>query len=78
MKGHGGVMVTMVRQKGAEYEIDFGTIPLSEVANHERPMPDQFISKDGFDVTKAFLNYVKPLIGDLPEYVALAGKRAKP
>lgn len=79
-QGQSGVMVTMIRaNKGSEpYRIEFGTASLSEVANHERPMPDQFISKDGFDVTKAFLNYVKPLIGDLPEYVALAGKRAKP
>jgi len=27
---------------------------LSEVANHERPMPDNYITKDGFGVTKAF------------------------
>lgn len=78
MAGESGVMVTMQRQKGAGYTIDFGTIPLGDVANHERPLPDAYISKDGFDVTKAFLQYATPLIGPLPEYGQLAAKRTKP
>lgn len=78
-KGVGGVMVTMnrVNKPGQKYEIDFGTISLGEVANHERPMPDHFITKDGFGVTKAFLDYVTPLVGTLPSYSTLAAKRAK-
>ena len=78
-KGHGGVMVTMIRRNKPRenYQIDFGTISLSEVANHERPMPNNFISKDGFGVTKAFLDYIQPLVGELPTYATLAAKRAK-
>jgi 6-phosphofructokinase len=78
-QGTGGVMVTMNRlsKPGQKYEMDFGTISLSEVANHERPMPDSFISKDGFGVTRAFLDYIAPLVGELPTYTALAAKRAK-
>ena len=77
--GEGGVMVTMNRlnKPGERYEIGFGTISLSEVANHERPMPDNFISKDGFGVTQAFLDYLSPLVGELPKYSTLAAKRAK-
>ncbi len=80
LAGEGGVMVTMQRaNKVAEpYQMEFGKIALKEVANHERPMPDAYISKDGFDVTKSFLQYLAPLIGELPEYVSLAAKRAKP
>ena len=77
MKGHGGVMVTMVRQKGSDYGVDFDTIPLSEVANHERPMPDEFIDESGMDITKAFLKYAQPLVGELPEFVSLKGIKAK-
>jgi 6-phosphofructokinase 1 len=76
-KGHGGVMVTMVRQKGSEYGVDFDTIPLSEVANHERPMPDEYIDETGMDITKAFLKYAQPLVGELPEFVSLKGIKAK-
>ena len=79
-RGEGGVMVTMQRtnKAGAPYTIDFGTISLSEVANHERPMPDNFITKDGYGVTKAFIDYATPLVGPLPSYSSLAAKRAKP
>lgn len=79
LAGTSGVMVTMQRvgKKTDPYQIGFGTIPLGEVANHERPMPDNFISKDGFDVTKAFLDYAKPLVGELPTYSVLAPKKAK-
>ena len=76
-KGHGGVMVTMVRQKGNDYAIDYGTAPLSEVANHERPMPDEYIDESGMDITKAFLKYAQPLVGELPEFVSLKGVKAK-
>lgn len=79
-RGEGGVMVTMQRtnKPGQPYAMEFGTISLSEVANHERPMPDNYITKDGFGVTKAFLDYVTPLVGPLPSYASLVAKRAKP
>lgn len=79
-RGEGGVMVTLQRtSKPREpYAIEFGTISLSEVANHERPMPDNFITKDGFGVTKAFVDYATPLVGPLPSYSSLAARRAKP
>lgn len=80
LKGFDGVMVTIERQSrpGQPYESGFGTIPLAEVARKERPMPDEYIAKGGMDVTKAFLHYAQPLVGELPEYVNLTIKRAKP
>lgn len=78
--GTSGVMVTIdrVSKRGEPYATDFGTIPLGEVANAERPMPPKFISKDGLFVTKAFLDYANPLIGELPEFFNLDLKKAKP
>ncbi len=71
--GGSGVMVTIdrVSKRGEPYKSTYGTAPLSEVANHERPMPDKYIAKNGMDVTKAFLDYLDPLIGDLPDYASL-------
>ncbi|MCA9076853.1 MAG: diphosphate--fructose-6-phosphate 1-phosphotransferase [Planctomycetaceae bacterium] len=79
LAGEGGVMVTIERtsKPGAPLEIQHGTAPLSEVANHERPMPANFFTKDGMNVSSKFLDYAKPLIGDLPEYASLTIKRAK-
>lgn len=78
-KGETGVMVTIQRtsKPNEPYQSEFGTIPLSDVANTERPMPDKFITPDGMFVTKAFLSYAEPLIGELPEYANLTIKRAK-
>ena len=78
--GTSGVMVTIdrVSKPGEPYAKDFGTVPLGQVANAERPMPQKFISKDGLFVTKAFLNYANPLIGELPSFFDLDLKKAKP
>lgn len=78
--GTSGVMVTIdrVSKRGEPYAYEFGTIPLGEVANAERPMPQKFISKDGLFVTKAFLHYANPLIGDLLGFFDLDLKKAKP
>jgi len=79
-KGVEGVMVTIERlsKPGEAYRSGFGTIPLRDVANAARPMPDKFIRRDGMFVTKAFLDYVRPLVGELPAYAELTIKRAKP
>lgn len=79
-QGTSGVMVTIDRtsKRGEPYACRFGTVPLSEVANAERPMPARYISKDGLNVTKAFLDYARPLIGELPDLFDLDLKKAKP
>ena len=71
LAGQSGVMVTMNRISNAPYQIDFGTAPLSEVANGEKPMPDNFICKDRLFVTDECLDYLKPLVGEMPKYVRL-------
>jgi 6-phosphofructokinase 1 len=78
-KGHSGVMVTIERrsQPGEAYRSRFGTIELEKVANQERPMPDRYIRRDGLFVTKAFLDYAQPLVGELPQYADLTIRRAK-
>jgi 6-phosphofructokinase 1 len=79
-QGTSGVMVTIdrVSKRGQAYKSGFGTIELSKVANAERPMPANYIGKDGMSVTRAFLDYVKPLVGELPEFFDLETKKAKP
>ncbi len=70
-KGRSGVMVTIERRPGAPYRIELGTAPLSEVAVKSKPMPDEFINGAGNFVTEAFYEYLRPLVGELPEYVSL-------
>lgn len=77
LQGRGGVMVTLQRARGKTYKAEYGTMPLAEVANKERPLPDEYIAEGGMDVTPAFLRYARPLIGEMPEYVNLKGRRVR-
>ena len=66
-------MVSIVRESSDPYRWSLGTAPLAEVALGAKPMPDEYINADGNFVTPACIEYLKPLVGPLPEYVRLAG-----
>jgi ATP-dependent phosphofructokinase / diphosphate-dependent phosphofructokinase len=73
LAGTAGKMVTLERVSDAPYRCQTGLAALDSVANAEKLMPDAFISPAGNDVTEAFLQYARPLIGDkLPPYAHLA------
>ncbi len=67
-QGVTGVMVSIVREASTPYSVQLKTAPLSDVAVRAKPMPDAFINAEGNDITPAFLEYVRPLVGDLPDY----------
>jgi 6-phosphofructokinase 1 len=69
--GTSGVMVSIIRESSNPYRWSLGTAPLAEVALGAKPMPDEFITADGNFVTPACVEYLKPLVGPLPEYVRL-------
>jgi len=71
-EGRTGLMVTLVRESTRPYQCTTGTIPLAEVAVKAKPMPDTFINAEGNFVTPAFLEYLRPLVGELPHYTRLA------
>jgi len=72
LDGESGVMVTIERPRSTEakaadaYAVTYGTAPLLEVAVRAKPLPDEFIAQS--DVTNEFLDYARPLVGDLPAY----------
>ena len=45
------------------YSVDYKITPLVEVAGKTRHMPDEFINKEGNNVTDAYKYYVRPLLG---------------
>lgn len=76
-QGESGYMVTMCRVSDQPYRITFGKARLTDVAVRAKPMPRDFINKEGNFVSGKFLRYVTPLIGALPEYVELEKKFVK-
>jgi 6-phosphofructokinase 1 len=78
VKGETDQMVTIVRLPGGEYRSDTDLADLDEVANHERLVPEEFINDEGNDVTEAFIEYGRPLIGGpLKEYARLTKYRVE-
>jgi ATP-dependent phosphofructokinase / diphosphate-dependent phosphofructokinase len=68
--GQTGVMVSFVRPSG-EYRTTLGTVPLEEVAGKPKKMPDEFINEASNFVTPAYLDYARPLVGELPRFADL-------
>ncbi|GAB4302131.1 MAG: 6-phosphofructokinase [Thiohalomonadaceae bacterium] len=70
LKGHNSVMPTIDRVSSSPYKWKVGMAPLSKVANVEKMMPKNFITKDGFGITDKCREYLLPLIKgeDYPPY----------
>jgi ATP-dependent phosphofructokinase / diphosphate-dependent phosphofructokinase len=69
--GETGVMVCINRVSNDPYTISFGKVALREVAVHAKPMPKEYFNAEGNNVSPLFFDYMKPLAGELPEFVTL-------
>jgi ATP-dependent phosphofructokinase / diphosphate-dependent phosphofructokinase len=79
--GLNAVMPVIVRTSDEPYKWKIEAAPLDKIANQEKKMPKNFISKDGFGITAAARRYLAPLIlgeapppygeDGLPQYVTL-------
>jgi 6-phosphofructokinase len=80
IEGHNSIMPTVVRKSSDPYVWEIGEAPLSEVANVEKMMPREFITEDGFGITKLCKEYLYPLIegeayppyrNGMPDYITM-------
>jgi len=80
LKGKNSIMPCIVRGKGKRYSWSIGEAPLDKVANVEKKMPRNYITRDGFGITPAAIDYLLPLIAGeaypkyrngMPQYVRL-------
>ncbi len=72
--GQTGIMASFTRASEAPYSIIVEPIPVSLVANKEKPVPDNMISPDGFSLTEEFAKYALPLISGEPELIYENGR----
>ena len=70
-KGDSGFMVSIKRISNNPYKIEFGKVPLKEVAVSAKPMPLEYFNAEGNHVSPLFIEYMKPLAGELPDFVRL-------
>ncbi len=71
----GSGSIAIVRVPGRRYRVRYERVTLRAVARTTRHMPAAYIAASGTDVRPAFLDYVRPLVGDLPPVAHLTGTR---
>jgi len=57
--------IAIKRKKAKKYAVTFESVALRKVAKETRHMPASYINKAGNNVTKAFIDYARPLVGPL-------------
>lgn len=62
LDGETGKMAAIKRLSDKPYRVEFVSVPVNEVANHEKIVPMDWITPDGHDVTEEMMDYLKPLI----------------
>ncbi|MEP6702290.1 MAG: 6-phosphofructokinase [Betaproteobacteria bacterium] len=80
LKGMNGVMPAIIRTADKPYRWKIQPVPLDQIANREKMLPDDFISGDGYGITAKARRYLQPLTAGeapvrfrngLPEFVRL-------
>ena len=86
LDGKNSVMPSIIRTSNNPYTWEIGIGELKDVANVEKMMPEDYISKDGFSITDKCREYLAPLIegenyppykNGLPDYVVLKKSKAE-
>ena len=80
LQGKNAIMPTIVRGTGKRYRWSIGEAPLDRIANVEKKMPRNHISRDGFAISNLARQYLAPLVAGedyppfkegLPQYARL-------
>lgn len=62
LDGESGMMAAIQRVSNNPYSVEYISVPVEQVANHEKKVPIEWISPSGNDVTEELITYMKPLI----------------
>ncbi|MDA9058359.1 6-phosphofructokinase [Candidatus Thioglobus sp.] len=86
LDGKNSIMPSIVRLSNNPYKWEIGYGELKDIANVEKMMPENYISEDGFSITKLCREYLLPLIegenyppynNGLPDYVIMQKSKVK-
>jgi ATP-dependent phosphofructokinase / diphosphate-dependent phosphofructokinase len=75
LAGANAVMPVIKRVSDSPFKWRIESAPLTKIANIEKKLPKNFVTRDGFGITKAARTYFQPLIRgeDAPPYDAITG-----
>lgn len=58
--------IAIKRKPGKKYAVEYKRVQLRKVSKETRHVPPSYINKAGNDVTKKFIEYAAPIVGELP------------
>ncbi len=62
LEGKSGLMASVERISDEPYRVRFTAVPVSQVSNREKKVPEDYMNQAGNDVTDKMMAYLKPLI----------------
>ncbi|SFG53802.1 6-phosphofructokinase [Oribacterium sp. WCC10] len=62
VEGENGVMSTLTRVPGDTYKVVYGSADISQIADREKKVPEEWITSEGNGVTQEMIDYLTPLI----------------
>lgn len=69
LEGMSGIMAGFKRVSDRPYKMEVEPLPVIEIANREKAVPDEMITADGFGMSERFIDYALPLISGEPQLV---------
>lgn len=73
LSGHTGMMAGFKRTSNSPYNMEIVPLPVCDIANFEKKIPDDMITADGFGLTEKFCEYARPLITGEPDLIYKGG-----
>lgn len=62
LEGETGKMVSFIRKSSSPYRIACGLEDVDLICNDEKKVPVEWITREGFDISDAFISYALPLV----------------
>lgn len=70
LEGKTGLMSSLKRIEGEEYDVEYFGVDIEQVANFEKKVPDEWINEEGNGVKQELLTYMTPLIqGEMMPFI---------
>lgn len=69
LEGKSGRMAAICRIQDEPYQIEVTDVPVSDAANAEKTVPEEWITPEGNDVTEEMTAYLRPLIQGEPRVI---------
>ncbi len=73
LAGESDCMMCIIRNDGEEYSVSYTPVSVSKVANKVKYVPDDFINKEGNNVTQKCIDYMLPLVNGEADYYTRNG-----